>query len=210
MTAFLALLLAMQAAVADEPGNWTCQESVPGQAGTLWVRRILDPGGKPLVEDMAWHGEGGLGTKMAWRLGGGDVRGPSEFSAFVTWSRMPRAPVVLTIAADGKVERRPLLSEADVRMFRREGLTPVQVWYSLDWPADGAVPDFYRVRRLSLTAVEAGGATIGSTTITLPDWDWLDRETASARARLGAEAAAFRTRCRQAEPPIDEPELPEG
>jgi hypothetical protein len=210
MSWFVPLLLVLQPPPSypgDEVGSWTCQKQIEGPGGTLWVRRILDPEGKLALEDLAWHGQReGLPTTMKWRLGPGDTRVPYEFSAFVTWSRVPRRPVRLVVAADGRVEERPFVTSADLPMFRRDGALPLQIWYSLDSPVDGPVPSLYGVRQLTMRAVEEGGATVGSAKLSLPDWDWLEREAASARARLAAQAPESSADCYRAEPPVVEPE----
>lgn len=207
MIGLLPLLLAMQPLPTypgDEIGAWTCQKRIEGAGGLLWVRRVLDPEGRVALEEFAWHGEGRLPMKMSWRLGEGGTRVPAEFSAFVTWSRIPRRPVKLVIAAGPRFEERPLIRLEDLPMFR-DGALPVQIWYSLDLPDDGAVPSLYGVEQLTLTAVEEGGARVGSAQVSLPDWVWLEREAASARALLAAQAPASSDLCRQAEPPIEEP-----
>ncbi len=207
MIALVSLLVAIQQVPTypgDEIGAWTCQKRVEGRGGTLWVRRVLDPQGRVALEDMDWHGEGRLPMKMSWRLAEGAKRVPSEFSAFVTWSRIPRRPVKLVIAAGPRFEERSFIRREDLPMFR-EGALPVQIWYSLESPEDGAVPSLYGVGQLTLTAVEEGGARVGSAQVSLPDWEWLEREEASARTALAALTPASSELCRQAEPPIEEP-----
>lgn len=208
MIGLLPLLIALQPLPlypGDEVGSWTCLKQVDGSGGTLWVRRVLDPGGGVALEEIGWHGEDRLPIKMRWRLGEGATRVPTELSAFVTWLRTPRRPVTLVIAADGKVEERPLLRSADVAAFRREGAVPVHISYLQELPEDGPVPSLYGVGQLTLTAVEEGGARVGSAKVTLPDWTWLEREAASARALLAAQVPESSDLCRQAEPPIEEP-----
>jgi hypothetical protein len=203
----LSLLLVLQPLPTypgDEFGAWTCQKLIEGSGGALWVGRVLDREGRLAREEIAWHGEGRLPMKMSWRLGEDGTRVPAEFSAFVTWTRTPRRPVKLVIATGARFEERPLIRREDLAIFR-DGAIPVQIAYLLDLPDGGAVPSLYGVEQLTLTAVEEGGASVGSAQVSLPDWAWLAREAASARALLAAQVPASTDLCRQAEPPIEEP-----
>jgi hypothetical protein len=204
------LAAALPSPAADEAGSWTCQRRFEAANGELWVKRLLHPDGSLAAESAYWRGRrGGLPTVAAWRIEG-DALIPAEFSADIIWARSPARPVVLAIAIDGKIERRPFLRRADLPLFRRHGRLPTQIWYSLDDPAGGAVPSLYRVRRLTVTAIERPGGRIGSATVALPDWGWMDGRLAEARSQLAADAADFQRRCFRQEPATVEPELPGG
>lgn len=204
--ALLSLLLAaLQLDPADRMGYWTCQKHHPAPDGALWVRRILEPAGTLVYEEIVWRGQkDGLPTGMTWRLDRKDALVPNEFEAFLVWSRAPRRPVTLVIDADGKAERRPFVSGRQLSYFRREGWAPLQIWYSTAFPADGAVPSLHGVRQASIRAVEDGGARVGSAPLALPDWSWLDSEVARARRALDGEMRDPARHCQRAEPPSDQ------
>jgi hypothetical protein len=213
-TTLAALLLTPPPADAE---SWRCLHFRREGEASLIVTRGLDADGRALSDHVLWLPEQRTGdsavrwirqgpvasTALPWRLQTRSV------TARLSLARPARRPVWLVLRVDGRIAGRRLLLRqmSDLPSYDRERLR-ASATFSDDEPGQGPVPDLAGAAEIVITAEEEGGETLARSAIPLPARTLVEEMIAQVAPALVADAADYRTLCRDTSQPLPVPPMP--